>query len=69
MLLVGRTLLGLLFLVSGIRGAMFYPGIIDYFTKLGFAVPQTMVWLAVLIEVGGGAARVDRRRRGSSTTP
>lgn len=55
MLLVGRTLLGLLFLVSGIRAAMLYALSVAYFTKLGFPMPHAMIALAILIEIGGGA--------------
>jgi putative oxidoreductase len=55
MLLVGRILLGLLFLVAGIRKIMFYSGSVAYFTKLGFPAPEIMGVLAILIELGGGA--------------
>jgi putative oxidoreductase len=55
MLLIGRILLGLLFLVAGIRKIMFYSGSVAYFTKLGFPAPEIMGVLAILIEVGGGA--------------
>jgi putative oxidoreductase len=54
-LLIGRVLLGLLFLVAGIRKIMFYSGSAAYFTKLGFPAPELMTVLAILIEVGGGA--------------
>jgi putative oxidoreductase len=55
MLLVGRLLLGALFLVAGIRKIMFYSGSVAYFTKLGFPAPEVMAVLAILIEVGGAA--------------
>jgi putative oxidoreductase len=55
MLLIGRILLGVLFLVVGIRKIMFYSGSVAYFTKLGFPAPEIMGVLAILIEVGGGA--------------
>jgi putative oxidoreductase len=55
MLLIGRVLVGLLFLVAGIRKIMFYSGSVAYFTKLGFPAPEIMGVLAILIEVGGGA--------------
>jgi putative oxidoreductase len=55
MLLVGRVLLGALFLVAGIRKIMFYSGSVAYFTKLGFPAPEVMAVLAILIEVGGAA--------------
>ena len=54
-LLVGRVLVGLLFVVAGIRKAMFYAGSVGYFTKLGFPMPEVMVGLAILVEIGGGA--------------
>jgi putative oxidoreductase len=55
MLLIGRVLLGGLFLVAGIRKIMLYSGSVAYFTKLGFPAPEVMAVLAILIEVGGGA--------------
>lgn len=55
MLLIGRILLGALFLVAGIRKIMFYSGSVAYFTKLGFPAPEVMGVLAILIEVGGSA--------------
>ena len=54
MLLIGRILLGMLFLVAGIRKIMFYSASVAYFTKLGFPAPEVMGVLAVLIEIGGG---------------
>jgi putative oxidoreductase len=55
MLLIGRVLLGLLFLVAGIRKIMLYSGSAAYFTKLGFPAPEAMAVLAILIELGGAA--------------
>ena len=55
MLLVGRVLLGVLFLVAGIRIILSYSGNIGYFTRLGFPAPEVMTVLAVIIELGGGA--------------
>jgi putative oxidoreductase len=55
MLLIGRVLLGALFLVAGIRKIMLYSGSVAYFTKLGFPAPEAMAVLAILIEVGGAA--------------
>ncbi|HSA90545.1 MAG TPA: DoxX family protein [Burkholderiales bacterium] len=55
MLLIGRILLGVLFLVAGIRKIMFYAGSAAYFTKLGFPAPEVMAVLAILIEIGGAA--------------
>ena len=55
MLLVGRILLGLLFLVAGIRKIMLYSGSVAYLTKLGFPAPEAMTVLAILIELGGAS--------------
>ncbi len=55
MLLIGRVLLGVLFLVAGIRQIIFYAGSVAYFTKLGFPAPEVMGVLAILIEIGCGA--------------
>jgi putative oxidoreductase len=54
MLLVGRALIGFLFLVVGIRLIMNYGGTIGYFAKLGFPAPTAMVWLAIIIMLGCG---------------
>jgi putative oxidoreductase len=55
MLLIGRVLLGLLFLVAGVRKIMLYSGSAAYFAKLGFPAPEAMAVLAILIELGGAA--------------
>lgn len=54
LLLAGRALLGLLFVVSGVRAAIFFPGSAAYFAGLGFPAPEATTVLAVIIEVGGG---------------
>jgi len=53
-LLIGRILVGSLFLVVGIRHFMFYAGTVGYFTKLGFPAPEAMVWLSIIIHIVGG---------------
>ena len=53
MLLVGRILLALVFLVAGIRKLMAVAGTVGYFTKLGMPMPEVMVWISILIEIGG----------------
>jgi putative oxidoreductase len=58
MLLIGRILLGLLFLVAGIRIILSYSLNVGYFTRLGFPAPEVMTVLAILIEIGGGAALI-----------
>ena len=52
-LLVGRVLLSLLFLVAGIRKLMAVAATAGYFTKLGFPMPEVMVWVAIVVELGG----------------
>jgi len=53
-LLIGRVLVGSMFLVAGIRHYMFYAGSVGYFTKLGFPAPEAMVWLSIIIHIAGG---------------
>jgi putative oxidoreductase len=55
LLLVGRILLSLVFLVAGVRKAMAFAATAGYFTKLGFPMPEVMVVLAIILEVGGAA--------------
>ena len=55
MMLVGRIAVAVLFLVPGIRKLMAVAGTAGYFAKLGFPMPEVMVWVAILIEVGGAA--------------
>ena len=52
MLLVGRILLALVFLVAGIRKLMAVAGTVAYFTKLGMPMPEVMVWVSIVIEIG-----------------
>lgn len=53
--LIGRVLIGLLFIVSGIFKAMNIAGTAGYMAKLGFPAPEVMAILAMLIELVGGA--------------
>jgi putative oxidoreductase len=52
-LLVGRILLALVFLVAGSRKLMAVAGSAGYLAKLGFPMPEVMVWVAIAIELGG----------------
>lgn len=54
-LLLGRSLLGLVFLVVGIRSIVLYAGSVGYFAKLGFPMPEATTWLAIAIDLAGGA--------------
>lgn len=52
--LIGRLLIGALFVVAGINKVMAVAGTAGYFAKLGFPAPEAMAWLAIVIELGGG---------------
>ena len=52
-LLVSRILLAGVFLVFGIRKLMAVAGTAGYFAKLGLPMADVLVWLVILIEVGG----------------
>src|SRR4051794_1047251 len=53
-LLVGRILLSTIFVIAGTRKIMAYAMTAGYFAKLGFPMPDAMVAIAILFEVGGG---------------
>jgi putative oxidoreductase len=52
-LLLGRVLMGMLFLVPAIQALMAFPGSAGYFERLGFPAPQLMVVVSSVIEIGG----------------
>ena len=54
-LLAGRILIGILFLVAGIMKAMNIAGTTGYMTKLGFPAPELMAYLSTVIELASGA--------------
>ncbi len=58
MMLIGRILLATIFLVAGIRKLMGVAATTGYMTKLGFPMPEVMVWVAILIEIGGALALI-----------
>jgi len=53
-LLASRMMLAAVFVVFGIRKAMAVAGTTKYFATLGLPMPDVMVWLVILIEIGGG---------------
>ena len=53
-LLVGRILIGILFLVAGIMKVMNIAGTTGYMTKLGFPAPELMAYLSTIIELASG---------------
>jgi putative oxidoreductase len=52
-MLVGRILLSLVFLINGYRKLMGVAASTGYFAKLGFPMPEVMVWVAIAVELGG----------------
>jgi putative oxidoreductase len=52
-LLVGRILLSLVFLNAGYRKLMAVAASAGYFGKLGFPMPEVLVWVAIAVELGG----------------
>jgi putative oxidoreductase len=56
--LLGRILIGALFVTAGVRKAMTIAATAGYFQKLGMPAFETMAWVAVFIEVGGGLALI-----------
>jgi putative oxidoreductase len=52
-ILVGRILLSLVFLNAGYRKLMAVAASAGYFAKLGFPMPEVMVWVAIAVELGG----------------
>ena|SRR5215213_4934122 len=52
--LIGRLMMASIFVIFGIRKVLAFAATAGYFTKLGFPMPEVMVVLAILIEVGGG---------------
>jgi len=53
-LLVGRILIGILFLVAGFMKVMNIAGTTGYMTKLGFPAPELMAYLSTIIELAAG---------------
>lgn len=56
MLLVGRLLLGLIFVLSGFGKLAGVAGFAGYLGSLGFPAPTLFAWLTILLEIGGGLA-------------
>lgn len=54
LLLVSRVFLAAVFIVFGIRKLLAVTGTAGYFTKLGLPMPEILVWLVILVEIGGG---------------
>jgi putative oxidoreductase len=57
-MLLSRLLLAGVFIVFGIRKLMAVAGTTGYFAKLGLPMPEVLVWLVILVEIGGGVLLV-----------
>jgi putative oxidoreductase len=53
-LLASRVMLAAVFVVFGIRKAMAVAGTAKYFAALGLPMADVLVWLVIVVEVGGG---------------
>jgi putative oxidoreductase len=53
-LLASRLMLAAVFVVFGIRKAMAVPATAKYFATLGVPMADVLVWLVILVEIGGG---------------
>ena len=52
-LLIGRILLAAVFLIAGCRKLMAVGASAGYLAKLGFPAPEIMVWVSIVVEIGG----------------
>ncbi len=52
--LLARILIAPLFLIAGYNKLIAVAGTAGYFAKLGFPAPVILVWVAIVIEIGGG---------------
>jgi len=53
-LLAGRVLMALLFIIFGYMKLTSFGGTVGYFTKWGFPLPQAVTVIAITAELGGG---------------
>jgi putative oxidoreductase len=56
--LVGRILLGVLFLPAGLMKLTGFAGTAGYIASAGLPLPEVGAALAIIIEIGGGAALI-----------
>jgi putative oxidoreductase len=52
--LVGRVLLGLIFVLSGFGKLTGFDGAVGYVASYGLPMPQVLAALAIVVELGGG---------------
>ena len=54
----GRVLMAIIFIAAGIRKLLTYSATLGYFASLGIPLPDIVLPLAILIELGGATALV-----------
>ena len=54
--LVGRTLLGLVFIISGVEKIGAFAHTMDFMASAGLPAVRLLLLLAILVEIGGGGA-------------
>jgi putative oxidoreductase len=57
-MLIGRVLIGLLFLVTGIQVAMGFSGFAGMLDSMGLPMTSLLAAVVVVIKIGGGAALI-----------
>ncbi len=50
---LAKALIGLIFLVAGIRKIMYFAATAGYFAKLGMPMPEIVLSLTIALEIGG----------------
>jgi putative oxidoreductase len=56
--LVGRILIAVMFVISGYGKLRGFDGAVGYITSKGLPMPQVLAGIAILIELGGGLALI-----------
>lgn len=57
-ILLGRVFLGLIFVVSGIKKVLGFGAMAGYMGAKGLPLPEFLLALTIVLEVGGGAALI-----------
>lgn len=55
---IGRVLMAAIFLVAGIRKLLSFAGTAGYFGSLGLPLPEIVLPLVILLEIGGAIALI-----------
>jgi len=55
---IGRVLMAAIFVVSGLRKALTYTATLGYFASIGAPLPDIVLPLTILLEIGGAVALI-----------